>query len=145
MSAKKIGEAKIDMEDELWTVANGKGKFAMSRRHVDSRKEIKEARAKYSKTASKRTPSRRQTEKRDEYYEERDELKRRLRELLVVAYEEIRQESFTTPFVLQKDHDFDHHGQWRYCLYKGIVYQFDRPGYSDEAMLQQIHELDRPA
>lgn len=33
-------------------------------------------------------------------------------------------------------------GDSRYCVYKGIVYKFDRAGYSEEEMLLQIMDLE---
>ena len=141
MMIKKIGKAKANSEDELWTVV-GKGEFFMNPRLVDGTPEMKELRKSARAIFQKRPPSIKQKEKRDTYFQSRDAYKRGMQDLLKKIYTEILEESFTTSVLLCRHRDDDHHRDWRYCLYKGIVYQLDRPGYSDEAIKAQIAELE---
>lgn len=142
MSAKKIGKAVFDFETELW-IAERKGqKFHMNRRFIDSRPEVKRFQKDYSKALSMDTPSLKQPEKRKAYFAERDKLRKEWREHLLRISEELIQESHGSPILLRLDRDFGHAIDWRYCLYKGVIYSFDRPGLSDEKMVEQIEKLE---
>ena len=58
---------------------------------------------------------------------------------------EIQGESFEKPIILsllQKQRGSLFIGDSRYCLYKGNIYRFDRPGYSEEEMLLQLIDLE---
>ena len=74
----------------------------------------------------------------------REDYERDLSECLKKVYEEIWTESFTYPILLWRDKDFDHKIDWRYALYKGYIYKFDHPGYSDEEMIRQIEKTFPP-
>lgn len=135
---KKLGKAKIDLDDELWLVEGRTEKFHFNRRLVDTRPDVKAVKAKYVKFVTANTPSMRKPRKREAHFQIRDEYKKELHECLVKVYEEMLVESFTYPILLRRDKDFDHKIDWRYCLYQGYIYQFDHSGYSDEEMVSQI-------
>ena len=141
MTAKKLGKAKIDLEKELWQLVEKKGAFLFNRRLVDTRPEIKEVRAKFGKAIQKSTPPVRKYEKREEYVTANKEYRKQMTDVLTKIYQEMLEDSHTTPIKLRRDRDYDHKGDWRYCLYRGIVYQFDRPGYTENEMLNQILTL----
>ena len=71
------------------------------------------------------------------------EAKKEVEKALAAAYEDVRQQSFSYPILLWKDRDFGRKMEWRCCIYKGIIYQFDKPIYSDEEMLAQIAALEK--
>ena len=135
---KKLGKAKIDLDDELWLAEGRREKFHFNRRLVDTRPDVKAVKAKYVKFVTASTPSMRKPRKREAHFQIRDEYKKELHECLTKAYDEILAESFDFPVKLRGYKDFDHKSDWRYCLYKGQIYQFDQAGYSDEEMVSQI-------
>ena len=142
MAVKKIGKAKVDPETGLWGVETKPGLFfIMKQRLVEKRSDIKTSRAAYSKFSGKKPPSRRNPQKREAHFQQQKDLKAEGQKFLMLAYAEILKESFTDPVPLRKDRDTDHKSDWRYCLYQGIIYQFDRPGYRDERMVQEIQSL----
>ncbi len=145
MTAKKIGKAVLDPEKEMWKVGVSPERFMINRRLVDTKPDVKAARHVYSKASSRHTPARRKTEKRKEYMTEVNALRRDYEEAIVTAFEDIRKESFTYPIPLRLARDYDHKGDWRYCMYEGIIYLFDRPDQSDEEMLRQIKDLEPKA
>jgi hypothetical protein len=138
ISPKKLGKAKIDLNDELWLVEGRTEKFHFNRRLVDTRSDVKGVKSKYAKFIQVNTPSMRKPNRREEHFKVRDDYKRDLSECLKHVYEEMLAESFTYPILLRRDKDFDHKIDWRYCLYQGYIYQFDHSGYSDEEMINQI-------
>lgn len=139
MSVKKIGPAKINLKEELWVTPNG-GEFLNSRRLVDQRPDVKAVKARHKKFIQVDTPSRRKPNKREAYFQALEAYQKDLRECLGKVYTEIFEESFSYPILLNRHRDFDHKSDWRYCLFEGVVYQFDRPAYSDEEMIQQIRK-----
>jgi hypothetical protein len=138
---KKIGIGKADPETGLWGVLMKSERFIMNQRRVDARSDVKALKAAYSRHAGKKPPSVRRVKENEEHHELRKNLKTQLQKLLAQVYAEILEESFTTPVPLRKDRDYDHKSDWRYCLYQGIIYQFDRPDYRDDEMIQQISTL----
>ena len=143
MGIKKLGKAVIDLDEELWCSEKGNEKFLMNRRLIDARPDIKALKGHYAKSLNqdrKLTVGREQ--KRDKLIKTRTDYRRELRENLAKIYEEIFQSSFNSPLQLRRHRDFDHNSDWRYCLYKGRIYQFDRPGYSDEEMIEQINAVE---
>ena len=139
MTVKKIGKGKADPETGLWSVEQKPDRFIMNQRLVERRPDVKALRAAYSKHAGKNAPSKRRPHEREAHHQHRKDLKAGLHELLARVYAEILQESFSEIFLLRKDRDTQHHrSDWRYCLYQGIIYQFDRPGYLEDEMIQQI-------
>ena len=139
---KRLGKAQINLDEELWSVEGRLGKFHLNRRLVDTRPEVKAVKSKYAKFVTGNTPSERRPTRREEHFRMRKDYQRELHECLTKVYEEILQESFTYPILLRRDKDFDHKSDWRYCIYKGLIYQFDRAGYSDEEMMSRILKLE---
>lgn len=138
---KKLGKAGIDLEEEVWTVPNSRETFLMNRRLIDTRPDIKVAAKRYQKSAQKKKPSFRDTEKRKEYFKEKDELAREFKSCLKKVYGEISEESFRFPVRLRLARGFSARSDWRYCLYQGEIYQLDREGYSDDEIIAKINEL----
>ncbi|GEM_PF-4629011 len=138
MTVKKMGKGKADPETGLWGVEAASDRFTMNQRRVDTRPDVKRLKSAYSRHAGKRTPSTRRPKLHEEHVQQQKNLKTELKKLLAQVYREILQESFTDPIPLRKDRDYDHKSDWRYCLYQGIIYQFDRPGYGGDEMIQQI-------
>lgn len=139
---KKIGKAKIDLERDLWTTEREEQYFHMNRRLIDLRPDVKKFMAKFKKTFNEKRPSKRQPIIREAYFKNRDELRRQRNLFFGRVYKEIIEESFIYPIPLRKDHDFDSNSEWRFAMYKGIIYQFDRQGFSDEEMISQIEALE---
>ncbi len=131
MNVKKIGKAKPDLESGLWVIEDKPHQFRMNPRLVDLRPDVK---------ALKSRPAKRLA-KREEIFEQRRKLKAERTKVLSQVYDEILKDSFTYPIPLRKDKDYAHQGDWRYCLYQGIVYEFNRPGYEDAEMIRQIGNL----
>jgi hypothetical protein len=142
---KRIGKAKINLETDLWGVDDHPYSYMMNRRLVETRADVKKFLAKYKKTTNVKRPTRRDPVKREEYFKTREEAKKHLHLFWGRIYKEVLAESFDSPIPLRKDHDFDHNSDWRFCLYKGIIYQFDKPGLSDEEMIRQITAYEGPA
>ena len=141
MNVTKIGKAEIDLENELFTVELKDASFLINKRLVEKRPDFKKARANYLKTARQHTPTMRKHEKREEYFNLKNEGLEQMRAVLKVAYEEILQDSFEAPVPLRRNRDYEHAGDWRYCLYRGIVYKFDKPGLSTEEMREKVEAL----
>lgn len=139
---KKIGKAKIDLEKELWTTENESAYFQINRRRVELRQDVKKFVSKYKKIMNGKRPSRGQPLEREGFFKACDEAKRQRGIFFSKIYREILEESYTYPIPLRKDHDFEHTGQWRYCLYRGMIYQFNQPSLSDESMVQQIEAYE---
>lgn len=139
---KKIGKAKLDLKKELWYVDDKEGAYINNRRLVDTRKDLKALKLQHSKGIGVDTPSRRKPTKRQEYFKNIEAYQKERDLLLAKIYEEIRAESFNFPIPLCKDRDYEHKSDWRYCMYKGIIYQFDRPGYMDDEMIPAIEALE---
>ena len=116
----------------------------MNQRLVDLRPDVKAMKIAYSRRAGKRPPSKRSASERKAHHQQQKDLKAGFQELLAKVYAEIIEGSFTYPVPLRKDKDTDHRSDWRYCLYQGIIYQFDRAGYLEDEMIQQISSLQRP-
>ncbi len=143
MTVKKIGKAKAEPDKELWGVEAKSVRFIMNQRLVDSRSDVKALKAVYSRHAGKRAPSVRRSQEREEHFTEQKTLKTELEKLITQVYAEILKESFSYPIPLRKDRDYDHRSDWRFCLYEGNIYQFDRPGYRGDEMIRQIKETLR--
>ena len=142
MRVKKIGKAKADPETGLWRVEQKPDRFIMNQRLVDKRPDVKHLKTVYSRHAGKKAPSKRRPEKREEHHRHRKDLKQELNELLARVYAEVLEESFSEPVPLRKDRDIEHHASdWRYGLYQGIIYQFDRPDYLADEMIRQINAV----
>lgn len=140
MTVKKIGKGKADPETGFWGVEEKPERFIMNQRLVDARSEVKALKSAYSRHTGKKPPSPRRPEERQEYFRRREELKAGLKKILAQVYGEVLKESFSYPIPLRKDKDYDHKSDWRYCLYQGIIYQFDRPGYPGDEMIRKIRE-----
>jgi hypothetical protein len=140
MSVKKIGNGKADPETGMWSVEAKSERFIMNQRLVDGRSDVKALKYASSRPAAKNTSSTPRPKIHEEYLQRRKHLKTELKKLLRQVYEEILKESFSCPIPLRKDKDYDHKSDWRYCLYQGIIYQFDRPGYGDDEMIRQIND-----
>lgn len=134
MTVKKIGKGKTDLETGLWGIENKPEKFRMNPRLVDRRPDVKALKSRQFASAQRLV-------KREEIFQQRKNLKAERTKLLSQVYEEILKDSFTYPLPLRKDKDYAHQGDWRYCLYQGIVYEFDRPGYGDDEIIRQIERL----
>ncbi len=141
MIVKKIGKAKAEPDNGLWGVEAKSVRFTMNQRLVDTRPDVKALKAAYSRHASKRAPSVRRSQQREEHFLEQKKLKTELKKLITQVYAEILKESFSYPIPLRKDRDYDYRSDWRFCLYEGIIYQFDRPDYREDEMIRQIHPL----
>jgi hypothetical protein len=135
---RRFGKALFDSEKEMWKVAARGERFLINRRLVDTSPEVKATRHVYSKAAGRNTPSVRKADKRKEFLEEVDGLRREYQTAIRNAFEEIRKDSFRFPIPLRLDKDYDHTRQWMYCMYEGEIYQLDKTGYSDEEIIQQI-------
>ena len=144
MTVKKIGKGKVDLETGLWGVEAKSEQFMMNQRLVDGRSDVKALKAAYSRQAGKKPPSIRHPKEREAHLRHQKDLKEELKKLLVQVYAEILKESFSYPVPLRKDRDYDHKSDWRYCLYQGTIYQFDRPGYRDDEMIEQIKASQSP-
>jgi len=142
MSVKKLGRAEIDLEDELWYVQGRSAKYHMNLRLVSSNRELKNARSLYAKITGKGRPPLKKPNKRAEHLRLAAEAKKEMQKALAAAYEEVLQQSHDFPIPLWKDRDFGRKIAWIYCIYRGVIYQFDKQGYSDEAMLEQIEALE---
>ncbi len=142
MSVKKIGRASYDLESELWQVDGRSEKFHMNLRFVSSRPEVKSARMAYTKLSSKDRPSLRKPGKREAFLKEVSLAKQLLEQVLKDAYDAVKEESRLYPIRLWKDRDFGKKMDWRFCLYRGLIYQFDHQEYSDEEMIGQISKLE---
>ena len=143
MSVKKIGRAEINLEEELWWVRGRSEKFHMNLRLVSANPAVKAARALYTKLSGKGRPPLRKPNKRLEHLKVVAEAKKEVEKSLAEAYEDVRQQSYHYPILLWKDRDFGRKMEWRCCIYKGVIYQFDKPIYSDEEMLAQIAVLEK--
>ncbi len=142
MKVKKIGKASLDLEKEMWRVGVGSERYKNNRRLVDTKPEVKAARHVYSRASSRHTPAKRKTEKRKAYMDEVKDLRKTYETALREAFDGVKKESFNFPILLCLDRDYDHKGDWRYCMFEGIIYQFDRPGYSDDEMTEAIRKLE---
>lgn len=141
MPVKKIGKAKAFPEDGLWGIDTKPERYSMNERLVDLRPDIKAMKHVYLKHVGTQPPSPKYIAKREEYYRRREVLRKEQYHLIRKVYAEILEDSFIRPIPLRKDKDYDHKGDWRYCLYQGIIYQFDRPGYSGDEMISRIEQL----
>lgn len=141
MLIKKIGKAFIDLEDELWCIEGKPLQFFNDRRLVDTRPDVKEVK-KGVKIIQRDTPSRRQSIKREAYFKDLEDYQRQLKECLAKVYAEMLEDTFTQPLALRKHRDYDHNSEARYGLYQGYVYEFDKPNYSPEEMLQKIQAME---
>ena len=138
MTAKKIGKGKADPETGFWCVEAKSEQFIMNERLVDARSDVKALKSAYAKHARKKMPSSRRPEEREEHLQKKKDIKMELKKIVAQVYAETLKESFTYPIPLRKDSDFDHKGDWRYGLYQGIIYKFDRPDYRGDEMMRQI-------
>ncbi len=138
MRVKKIGEAKIDLDAELWYVEGVDDRFQNDRRLIDTRPEIKTLKSTYMKVRRMDTPSRRKPIKRDAYFQARDEYRHELRETLNLVYQDLLEESQSFPIPLQKCKDYNHPREWRHALYQGMIYEFDRHGASSDEKVEAI-------
>ncbi len=145
MIVKKFGKAKADLESGLWILENKPDKFEMNQRIIESRRDVKIVKGAYLKQASKYIPSTRRPTLRAEYMAERAKLKKELDKLVAQVYVETLDDSQTCPIPLRKVRDTEHNGDWRYCLYQGMIYQFDRPGYTEDEMMEQINASQKTA
>ena len=143
MIVKKMGKGQVDPETGLWSVPMKAERFLINQRLVDLRPDVKRLKSAYSRHASKAAPSVRRRKECEEHHQKRKDLKAQLQKLLVQVYAEILAESFSSPIPLRRDGEYDHKSDWRYCLYQGIIYQFDRPDYRDHEMIQQISALSK--
>ena len=143
MSVKKIGRAEINLEEELWIVRGRGEKFHMNLRLVSANPAVKTTRSVYTKLSGKGRPPLRKPNKRLEHLKVVGEAKKEREKALAEAYEDVRQQSYSYPILLWKDRDFGRKMEWRCCIYKGVIYQFDKPIYSDEEMLAQIDALEK--
>jgi hypothetical protein len=144
ISVKRIGKAKLDLKSELWGIEGKPDKFLINKRLISKNADVKAFRHEYDRFVNGKKPSKRRQEDWKVYLKARSEMDRRLMECLDLAYKEILQESFQFPVPMCRDRDYDHKSDWRYCLYKGVVYQFDKPGLSMDAMSDQIEAYERP-
>ncbi len=141
MAVKKLGAAKWDSKTEMFR-ADGRGPhYMVNRRLIDTRPDVKALRAVYSKEASKNKPNIRKRDKREEYIETVDALRKAYEDGIRSAFEEIKKDSFIFPVMLRLDRDYDHTRDWRHCLFEGNIYQLDRTGYSDDEIIAQIRAL----
>ena len=138
MIVRRFGKALLDPEKEMWKVAARGERFLINRRLVDTSPEVKATRHRYSKSSSRHTPSVRRADKRKEFLDEIDGLRREYQEAIKKAFEDIRKESFNYPIPLRLDKDYDHTRDWRYCMYEGMIFELDKTCYSDEEIIQQI-------
>ena len=145
MNIKKIGAAVADVKKEMWSIPTHNLYFEMDRRIIDTHQETKAVNKQYAKTIGANTPSRFKPDRRKEYFQSRDEYYKAWEEALSRIFQEIQKDAESFPIPLKRHKDYDFHGEWRYCLYKGIVYQLDRPGYSDEEILKAIGLIERQA
>ena len=145
MSAKYLGRAEFDLEEGLWVLEGTAERFSMNLRLVETRPEVKKARSVYSKSASRKPPPKGRPAEREAHFEARDEAKRVLNGRLAAAWEEIKQDSFSAPVPLYKHRDYAHKIDWRYGLYRGAIYRFDRAGYSSEEMRGRIEGREQRA
>ncbi len=141
MTVKKIGKGKALPEMGLWGIEQKSERFMMSQRLVDKRPDVKAMKMIYSKHASRNAPTKRHAKEREAHHQHRKDLKAELDQLLVKVYAEIFKESFSDSIPLRKADDIEHGRDLRYCLYQGIIYQFDRPGYRTDEMVRQISAL----
>ncbi len=139
---KKLGKAKIDLERGLWYVESKPEHFHMNRRLVDTRPDVKKFMNKFRKEINQKRPSKRQPLLREQYFKERSENRRQKTLFWTRVYKDIYEESFVYPLPLRLDHDFDHKSDWRYGMYQGIIYFFDKPDLSDEAMIREINAFE---
>ena len=135
---KKIGRSKALPELGLWAVEQKSDRFMMSQRLVDKRPEVKAMKMIYSKHASKSAPNKKRATERNAHHQHRKDLRAELDQLLAKVYAEILKDSFSDAIPLRKSGDVEHGRDLRYCLYHGIIYQFDRPGYGTDEMARQI-------
>ncbi|OGW72176.1 MAG: hypothetical protein A2Y02_03620 [Omnitrophica bacterium GWA2_52_12] len=143
MNVKKIGRAVADLENELWSVHGRTEKFHMNLRLISAQKELKNARAVYTKIASKGRPPLKRPNKRIEYLRVVEIEKKALHAALKNAYAHVMEQSFEYPIPLWKDKDWGKKMEWRYMLYQGVIYGFDRAGYRDEEMISAIQALTK--
>lgn len=143
MSVKRIGRAEINLEEELWWVRGRVEKFHMNLRLVSANPAVKVTRNLYTKLTGKGRPPLRKPNKRIEYLKTVAESKKEMEKALAAAYEDVREQSHQYPILLWKDRDFGRKMEWRCCIYKGIIYQFDKPIYSDDEMVEQITALEK--
>lgn len=143
MSAHRLGKAFIDSEKELWGIVGKSELFLMNRREIDLRPEVKALNRK-ARTLGRVTPSRRKIDKREEHFKVWEAFQKEKKACLATIYNEILQRSFEAPILLRKYRDFDHLLDWRYCLYKGMIYRFDTQGLRTEAMREEIEKLEGP-
>lgn len=136
MRIKKLGEAKIDLTEELWFIEGKKERYFNDRRLIDRRQDLKSLKTTYAKAIQMNTPSRTKPLKREAYFQARDEYQHELKEAMNLAFQEILESSASLPILLQKYKDYDHPRQWRYCLFRGMLFQLDKPNYS----MEEIHQ-----
>ena len=142
MSVKKLGRADYDLENDLWQIKGRPEKFHMNLRLVSSKPEVKAARTAYTKLSSKDRPSLRKPGKRDAFLKEVSLAKALLEQVLRDAVDAVKEDSRQYPIRLRKDKDFGKNMDWRFCLYRGMIYQFDHQEYSDEEIVRKISELE---
>ncbi len=141
MHVKRLGKAIPEWQNELWGVEGRVEKFHMNLRVISGRREVKAAQAIYSKISSKGRPTLKKPNKRKDYIAEVAAIKKQLDETLEQAYEKTMEDSFLYPILLWKDRDWGHKFDWRFVLYRGMIFQLDRSGYEDRQIREAIHAL----
>lgn len=142
MKVKKIGKAVLDVEKQMWKSGVSPDRYMINLRLVETRPEVKKAYHLYSKASSRHTPTKRQIAKRQAYMDEIKPLRQNYEDAIKNAFEEIRKDSFLFPIPLRLDKDYEHKGDWRYCMYEGVIYLFDRVGLTDAEMIERIKSLE---
>ncbi len=143
MGIKKLGKAKINLEEELWTIEGRHAdQFVMNRRLVDTRQDVKQLK-KAGKRIHRRPPSKNRLQRREAFFKAKTEYDKFFLDGLAKVYEDLLEESFHSPILLMRHRDYDHPRDWRYCLYRGVIYQLDRSDYSDAEIMRRIEEQEK--
>lgn len=141
---KKLGKAKADLDKECWVIDDKPFNFYMNRRIIESREDVKNYMVKYKKLIHTKRPMRNKPIEREEYFKTRAEGDKQLKIFMTFVFKDILKDSFEFPIAMRLDRDYDHNSDWRYCLYKGLIYQFDKPNLSIDEMVRQIEKLEAP-
>lgn len=144
MRIKNLGKAHIDVKKGFWYIPEFMVYFQHNPRLIDTRKDVKQLKASYAKRIQVNTPALRKPQKRADYDLACKSYRKELHALMIAVYDEMRKDSFQFPLLLQKCKDYDHPRQWLHCLYKGNIYQFDKHGYTSDAMVEGINRLEAP-
>jgi hypothetical protein len=142
MNVKKLGKVVLHLNEGAWSVEGHNERYKVNERLVELHPEVKAINSQLGKAVRTPRPPVRKPLKREVHLAAEAEYRKQMRDTLLRVYEEIKQDSFSYPIPMRKEKDFEHNSDYRYCMFKGIIYRFDRPGYEDKEIIRSIEKLE---